>query len=211
MDFVRYYVRLVRVALTHSFHAAHGVLLIFLIVVGVIPYLDPRIEILVDPHGWAPAALIVVSIIAVRLCLAPFWIWKEDQKQLATLRQQLASRERDERQLAARTTAIDQISEEIAWAVNNLVNPRPHPGNSSDPENAIAAFEAKFNSWCKQVSKKLENRGAFTQGDQTHFDHLGFVPVINTWAHSKLNHVFGQLALKIERLREIEQRARERQ
>jgi hypothetical protein len=30
------------------------------------------------------------------------------------------------------------------------------------------------------------------------------------WAHPKLNHVFSQLNLKIERLREIERRARER-
>jgi hypothetical protein len=211
MAFIKYYVRLVRVALTHSLDSAHGVLLILLIVVGVVPYFNPRIEILVDPHGWAPAALILASIVAVRLFLAPFWIWKEDRVQLADLRRQLASKQRDEQQLARRSAAIDEIAQEISWAVNNLVNPKPHPGNTSDPETAIAAFEAKFNAWCEHVSKKLQNREVFTQGDQTHFDDLGLVPVINMWAHPKLNSLFSQLDLKIQRLRDIEQRARERQ
>jgi len=125
MDFIKYYVRLMRVALTHSLRSAHGILLILLIVVGVVPYLYPRIEILVDPHGWAPAALILASIVAVRLFLAPFWIWKEDQVQLADLRRQLASKQRDEQQLARRSAAIDEIAQEISWAVNNLVNPKP--------------------------------------------------------------------------------------
>src|SRR5439155_633986 len=75
---------------------------------------------------------------------------------------------------------------------------------------AIAAFEAKFDAWFKRVSKKLENRDVFTQGDQTHFDDLGVVPVINMWAHPNLNSLFSQLELKIQRLREVEHRARER-
>ena len=140
MDLLRYYVRVMRVALTHSLHAAHSVLLILVIVIGVIPYINPRIEILVDPHGWAPAALILAGIVTVRLLLAPFWIWREDQAQLLDLRTQLESKSRDEQRRAAKTAAIDEIAQEISWAVNNLVNPKPHPGNASDPETAIAAY-----------------------------------------------------------------------
>jgi hypothetical protein len=210
MDLLRYYVRVMRVALTHSLHAAHSVLLILVIVIGVIPYINPRIEILVDPHGWAPAAFILAGIVTVRLLLAPFWIWREDQAQLLDLRTQLESKSRDEQRRAAKTAAIDEIAQEISWAVNNLVNPKPHPGNASDPETAIAAFDAKFNTWCARVSKQLESRDAFTQGDRIHFDDLAFVPVINMWPYPKLNNLFSQLNLKIERSRQIEQRARER-
>ena len=92
--------------------------------------------------------------------------------------------------------------------MNNLVNPKPHPASTADPESAIAGFEAKLIAWCDRVSKKLANRDVFTQGDQTHFDVLGFIPPITMWPHPKLNHLFSQLNLKIERLREIEREKR---
>jgi hypothetical protein len=194
MDFIKYYVRVVRVALTHSLHAAHSIVLILLILAGVITWLDPRIEILVDLHGWEPLALIAAGIVAVRLILAPFWIWKDDQTELADLRRQLASNELSDQQLAARTAAIDEIAEEISWAVNNLVNPKPHPASTGDLKSAIAAFEAKLNAWYDRVSKKLENRDVFTLGEQKHFDFLGFIQPVTVWgaAHPKLDHLFSQ-------------------
>jgi hypothetical protein len=123
---------------------------------------------------------------------------------------QVANRVQNEQKLAIKAAALDDIAQEIAWAVNNLVNPKPHPASTADPESAIAAFEKRLLAWYDQVSNKLENREVFTQGDQTHFDVLGFITPIQMWGHPKLDNLFSQLRLKIERLREIEHRARER-
>jgi hypothetical protein len=166
---------------------------------------------MVDLHGWQTAALTLACIVAVRLILAPYWIWNADQTRLAELSTKLASQTRTVQQLAAKTAAIDEIADEISWAVHNLVNPKPHPASTADPESAIAAFEAQLDAWYGRVSKKLANRDAFTQGDQTHFDTLGFVSPVQMWGHPKLDHLFSQLKLKLDRLREIEHRARERQ
>jgi hypothetical protein len=199
-----------KTACRHSLHATHGVILVLIILAGIVTSTVPQVEVLVDLHSWQVAVVVLALIIAVRLFLAPYWIWKDDQSRLAILHNQVTDKAQNEQRLAAKSATLDDIAQEIEWAVNNLVNPKPHPGNAADPETATRAFEVKFAHWCERVSKKLANRDVFTQGDQTHFDALGFVPVINVWAHPKLNHLFSQLQLKIERLREIEHRVRER-
>jgi hypothetical protein len=210
MDAFKYCGRILRVAFTHSLHATHSIILVLIIVAGLLTYFVPQVEVMVDLHGWQVATVVLGSIIAIRLLLAPYWIWKSDQHCLVTLRKQLASTAQTEQQLAAKTAAIDSINEEISWAVDNLVNPKPHPANTADPESASAAFEAQLNEWYDRVSKKLENRIAFTQGDQTHFDSLGFVPFVQMWGYPRLDRSFSQLRLKLDRLREVEHRARER-
>jgi hypothetical protein len=199
-----------KTAFRHSLHATHSIILVLIIVAGVVTSTVPQVEVLVDLHGWQVALVVLALIIGVRLLMAPYWIWKDEQSRLAVLSNQVADKGQYEQRLAAKSMALDDIAQEIEWAVNNLVNPKPHPGNMADPETAIPAFEVMFSNWCGRVSKKLANRDVFTQGDQTHFDALGFVPVINVWAHPKLNPVLSQLQLKIERLREIEHRVRER-
>jgi hypothetical protein len=116
MDFFRYYFRVLRAALTHSFHATHSALLGLIIVTGLVTYFYPRVEIPIDLHGWQIAAITAAGIVAVRLFLAPFWIWKEDQAQLSDLRRRVESEERDERRFRERTAAIDEIASEISWA-----------------------------------------------------------------------------------------------
>jgi hypothetical protein len=75
------------------------------------------VEVLVDLHGWQVAAAVLGGIIAVRLLLAPYWIWKNDQGRLAALSDQVANKVQNEQRLASRTAALDDIAEEIAWAV----------------------------------------------------------------------------------------------
>ena len=199
----------IKTACRHSLHAAHSIILVLIILVGLVTSVFPQVEVLPDLHGWQVAVAVIVGIVTVRLLLAPYWIWKNDQGRLAALSDQVAKKEQNEQRLAARTAALDDIAKEIAWAVNNLVNPKPHPASTADPESAIAGFEAKLIDWCDRVSQKLANRDVFTQGDQTHFDVLGFIPSIKMWpAHPKLDHLFSQLNLKIERLREIEREKR---
>jgi hypothetical protein len=165
---------------------------------------------MIDLHGWQVATAVLSGIIAVRLFLAPYWIWKDDQSRLAILNDQLSNEGRVSARLATKTAAIDDIANEIAWAVHNLVNPNPHPASTGDPDSATAAFNAKIDAWSNRVSKKLENRDVFTQGDQVHFDVLGLVPLVQHTAHVKLDHLFSLLKLKLDRLREVEHRARER-
>jgi hypothetical protein len=130
-------------------------LLALIIVAGTVTALVPQVEVLVDLHGWQVAGAVLSAIVAVRLLLAPYWIWKGDQGRLAALGNQVGNEALKQRRLATKTAALDDIAQEIAWAVNNLVNPRPHPASTSDPETAIAAFEAKFFAWCGRVSQKL--------------------------------------------------------
>jgi hypothetical protein len=193
---------IVKTACRHSFDVTHSIILVLIILAGAITYFVPRVEVMVDLNGWQVAAAVLAGIVAVRLVLAPYWIWKEDQNRLTALNDQLANEARVAVRFATKTAVIDDIANEIAWAVHNLVNPNPHPASTSDPESAIAAFEQKFSIWRNRVSKKLENRDVFTQGDQIHFDVLGYVPSIQATAHVKLDHTFSQLALKLERLRE---------
>jgi hypothetical protein len=203
-----YLLLVIKTALRHSLHATHSIILALIIVAGFVTWMVPKVEVLVDLHGWRLAAAVLGGIIAVRLLLAPYWIWKNDQDRLAALSDELSNEAHNEQRLAARTASLDGLAGEIAWAENNSVNPKPHPASTADPETAIAGFEAKLLAWCDRVSQKLANRDVFTQGDQTHFDVLGFITPIQMWPHPKLNHLFSQLKLKIERLREIERAKR---
>ena len=99
----------IRTAWRHSFHAAHSVILALIILAGTVTYFVPQFEVMVDLHGWQVATFVLGSIIAVRILLAPYWIWKSDQHRLATLGNQLASTVQTEEQLAAKTAAIDDI------------------------------------------------------------------------------------------------------
>jgi superfamily I DNA/RNA helicase len=200
----------IRTAWRHSFHAAHSAILALIIAAGLVTYFVPQVEVLVDLHGWQVATFVLSSIVVIRLLLAPYWIWIDDQNRLALLNDQLADKARETQRLAEKTAAIDEIANEISWAVNNLVNPQPHPASTSEPEVAIAAFRSRFDAWCDRVSKKLGNRDLFTQGDQAHFDSLGVIPFKQMWGHAKLDWIFSELALKLDRLREVEHRARER-
>ena len=72
----------------HSFHTAHSILLGLVIIGGFLSLIFPQIKI-ADLEGWKVAALIVGAVLAVRLLLAPYWIWKDQQSENQNLVQQL--------------------------------------------------------------------------------------------------------------------------
>jgi hypothetical protein len=84
-SFFRYCRLVFHVALSHSLHAAHSIILVLIIVAGLLVYLFPAIEIVPDLHGWEVAALVLGGIVAVRLLLAPYWIWLVDKAALLSL------------------------------------------------------------------------------------------------------------------------------
>jgi hypothetical protein len=89
---------------------------------------------------------------------------------------------------------IDDLAEDMAWAVHNLLNRSPTP---STPQT-IAAWEADFRNWCDRISRKLENRAFFTRADQLHFDVLGIFQPIAVAGHAVgLAHLESQLNEKL--------------
>jgi len=201
---------IIRTAFRHSLDVTQSVIFILILLAWLVTYFFPRVVVTVDLNSGQVAAALIGVIVFVRLLFAPYWIWRDGQGRLAALNDKLANEAQVAARLATKNAAIDDVANEIAWAVNNLVNPKPWPLSTDDPESAIAAFSAKLDAWCSKVSKKLENREVFTQGDQVHFDDLGLFPTIQHTGHVRLDYLFSQLKLKIERLREIEHRARER-
>jgi hypothetical protein len=212
------YIRLlIKTAVRHSFHAAHSILLGLLIATGLLTYFVPQVEVVVDLHGWQVAAAVLVGIVAVRLALSPYWIWRDDQTRIAALQSQIEEyqSQREERaaaaaKKAARDVLLDQIANEISWAIDNLVNPKPSPLSTPYPDGAISVFEQKCNDWVEKVNKLLENAEVFNQRDRTDFSHLGFIQPIQMTQNTRLDHIFSQLNLRLDRLREVERRARER-
>ena len=76
----------IKTAWRHSFHAAHSVILGLIIAGGLLSYFVPRVHVMVDLHGWQVATVVLGSIIAVRLILAPYWIWQEQERSIIELR-----------------------------------------------------------------------------------------------------------------------------
>ena len=101
-----------------------------------------------------------------------------------------------------RQRAIDDLAEEISWAITDKLLNRPI--NKDSPQEVVE-WDSDYRDWCDRVSKKLENRAFFTRADQLHFDRLGFVQPVSLPSASNAHHnwLLGQLKLKFERLRDI--------
>jgi len=152
---------------------------LFFVIAGVTPW-QFFVDFFQNPLAWLASPWISPSMTIIGLVLigASFWfnLWSRKQH------------------------IIDDLAEDIAWAINNLLNRSP---TLSTPQ-AIAAWEADFRSWCDRVSRKLENRAFFTRADQLHFDVLGFIQPIAVAGHAVgLAHLESQLNEKLKRLRDV--------
>jgi hypothetical protein len=95
--------------------------------------------------------------------------------------------------------AIDELAEDISFAIDDLVNRTPRPQTDGD----IEKWKKDYEAWCDKVNKKLENRAFFTRADQLHFDRLGFIDPLFMTGHPRLDELLGQLRLKFDRLRDV--------
>lgn len=95
--------------------------------------------------------------------------------------------------------AIDELAEDISFAIQDLVNRKPRPQTTHE----INKWQEDYEVWCAKVSKKLENRAFFTRADQLHFDRLGFIEGVRMTGNQKLDWLLGQLRLKFDRLRDV--------
>jgi hypothetical protein len=124
--------------------------------------------------GWTRLTVLVVGLVLLGASLR-FNVWSQQQR------------------------AIDDLSEELSWAIRHLLNQKPRP----ETDDGIAEWEARFRGWCEKVSGKLDNRAFFTRTDQLHFDRLGFVDPISMSGHQRLDWLLSQLRMKFERLRDV--------
>jgi hypothetical protein len=95
--------------------------------------------------------------------------------------------------------AIDDLAEDMSWAIQNLLNRTPMPSTPIE----VAEWDRDFREWCSNVSAKLENRAFFTRADQLHFDMLGFVEPVAMSDNRALNRLLSMLRLKFARLRDV--------
>lgn len=101
---------------------------------------------------------------------------------------------------------IDDLAEDISWAIGNLLNRKPPPTTPQD----IANLNSDFEQWCQRVISKLENRAYFSRADQIHFQRLGFIPVISMGSTPEHKKILRELNLKLDRLREVIEWAQQR-
>lgn len=150
-----------------------------------------------------------VAALAVLLVVPGMFVWKLITTP-STLDAELSAQLKVETNEATRQKALDDIAEEIAWAIDNLINPKPYPTSTGDTEADFILLQTKTDDWCIKVSGKLTDRSIFTAGDRVHFDKLGSVPFVQKYGHGKLDWLNSMIILKVQRLREIEERARTR-
>jgi hypothetical protein len=98
---------------------------LFFVFVGVTPW-QFFVDFFQHPLAWFASPWISPSMTIIGLVLIGASLWFN-----------LWSRKRH---------IIDDLAEDIAWAINNLLNRSPTP---STPQT-IAAWEADFRSWCQQ-------------------------------------------------------------
>jgi hypothetical protein len=76
---IRFSGLVLREAFRHSFNITQTIIFVALAVAGLIvarnPASEPMIEAL-DVGGWKMVAMVFGTIIAIRLVLAPYWLWK---------------------------------------------------------------------------------------------------------------------------------------
>jgi hypothetical protein len=101
---------------------------------------------------------------------------------------------------------INALAEDMAWAINNLLNRQLRPTTEEEVarwNEEITAWKRDINSWCTKVSNQLENRAFFSRADQLHFDFLGFVSPVAMTGLDDVDRQLSQLKMKFERLRDV--------
>ena len=97
MNFVRYWGRVICVAFRHALTPTQDVLFLLIIGVGLAAGFVPAIKAQlakaeIDMGAWQVAASVLGSIVAMRLLLAPYWIYQEQTATIAALNGRLKNK-----------------------------------------------------------------------------------------------------------------------
>jgi len=90
---------------------------------------------------------------------------------------------------------LKELSNEADWAVHNLLK-RPLPISPAE----IDRLEKDFRAWDDNVSKKLENRELFTYLEKSRFDTSGLMEPVAVYGDPRVDRLFAQLRIKLDRL-----------
>jgi hypothetical protein len=125
LDHLRYYWLVVRTAFSHSLSVAQDVLFLCIIGVGAAIWLAPKLSVTVDLpawasalNGWAIAAVTLGTIFAIRLVLAPYWIWRNQQPSFERRQSAEALNEVFNRTRELSNTPIANAEEYKVWESN---------------------------------------------------------------------------------------------
>ena len=81
----QYLVKVLRVAFSHSLSRAQDTIFVLLILGGIVTFFVPALHMSIDVSGWQIAAVVLGGIVALRLLLAPYWIYRADQQTIRDL------------------------------------------------------------------------------------------------------------------------------
>lgn len=104
-----------------------------------------------------------------------------------------------------RRKIVDDLAEELSWAINDLLNRTIH--NDADLDH----LDVDFKKWGEKVTRKIgDNKAFFSKADRIHFERLGRVQKFK-WNDSycasttdgRHDHIRNMLSLKLDRLRDI--------
>lgn len=151
---------------------------LFFVIFGLTP-LEAAVRWLVALPDWMQTGWFKLGVLIVGLAV----IW-------ASLRYNVWSR---------RQIVIDELAEELSWAIHNLLNRRVRD------QAQLIEWRTAYEAWLDKVNKKLGNRAFFTRADELHFERLGSVPAVgfSMAFNDEHNHALSQLSLKFDRLRDI--------
>jgi hypothetical protein len=142
MDVLRFYWKVLRVAFSHSLDQAQAVIFVLLLVGGVVTYLFPQVT--VNVGGVEVAAFVFGGIIAIRLLLAPYWVWKK---------------ERDKATAAVSSKSAKRVVLEKFYVESGPLLQAAHPGNIKS-EDDLRAFIPRADVWLNETANWLrENMG----------------------------------------------------
>jgi hypothetical protein len=96
MGFLRYYGTVARVAFTHSLSIAQAVIFVLAILVGGVAYFVPKTQAILTPwitglNGWQVATGVLGAIVFIRLVLAAYWIFKQQDQRIGDLAQRISN------------------------------------------------------------------------------------------------------------------------
>ncbi|MBL0931374.1 MAG: hypothetical protein IBJ15_14810 [Alphaproteobacteria bacterium] len=87
MEFFKFYILVLREALRHSLDLTQTILFIALFFTGLVTYGNPNVKTLLEPidlNDWKFIALLFSTVVAIRLVLAPYWLWKSERTRILT-------------------------------------------------------------------------------------------------------------------------------
>ena len=122
LDHLRYYWLVVRTAFSHSLSVAQCVLFLCIVAIGTAIWLAPQLSMTVDLPGWARtvntwaiSVLTLGTIFAIRLVLAPYWIWRDQQPSFEKRQSAEALNEVFNRTRELSTAAIANADDYKVW------------------------------------------------------------------------------------------------